>query len=244
LSKEVLAKGKPQQNLPDNPHHKSTPTLKKRGRPPSIKKQVPLAEPLNRHPSRTRGYQNPIKPTHTNTSRISTRGSKRSLPVVTSKIETKAIPTKKVLRETRALKQNSYQDEVLNDILEMSEDSLEEVIEEPVNIEKIKEETISLRPKIINTSNGISKSRRSNGLQKEKQEKTEEGIKEICRKTVTKEFSIENFLRVEEKIKLLKQEYSRPCTYINCDLRYFNFDFLVDKLGFFDGKFCTSFSST
>ena len=25
-------------------------------------------------------------------------------------------------------------------------------------------------------------------------------------------------------------------TYINCDLRYFNFDFLVEKLGYFDGK--------
>jgi len=28
---------------------------------------------------------------------------------------------------------------------------------------------------------------------------------------------------------------SHANTYINCDLRYFNFDFLVDKLGYFDG---------
>jgi hypothetical protein len=37
------------------------------------------------------------------------------------------------------------------------------------------------------------------------------------------------------KIDEINAKHKHPNTYINCDLRYFNFDFLVDKLGNFDG---------
>lgn len=40
----------------------------------------------------------------------------------------------------------------------------------------------------------------------------------------------------DKKIQLINENYKHPHTYVNCDLRYFNFDFLVDKLGHFDGK--------
>ena len=48
--------------------------------------------------------------------------------------------------------------------------------------------------------------------------------------------NMEKRLDKDQKIKIINDNYKHPHTYVNCDVRYFNFDFLVDKLGHFDGK--------
>ena len=216
---------------------------KKRGRPPLNKKAIKPFEPIKRPLSRTRGHQNGLRLINTNpvTSQMRTRGSKRSLPLTTNKIETKAIPAKKVFKEHHLAKNHSHKEEEKKKIIENPEESDEEVFDRYVSQDNYEHEEIKIplqkKEQSIKVPNGVSRSRRSKVIPKEPEEKIEEGnLKSICRKAVEKEFSIENFLKVEEKVVGLKQEYSRPCTYINCDLRYFNFDFLVDKLGFFDGK--------
>ena len=40
----------------------------------------------------------------------------------------------------------------------------------------------------------------------------------------------------EQEVLLTKDGRKDKRTFINCDLRYFNFDFLVEQLGSFDGK--------
>ena len=42
-------------------------------------------------------------------------------------------------------------------------------------------------------------------------------------------------IKTADSIAQFNEGYKNTRTYINCDLRYFNFDFLVDKLGHFDG---------
>lgn len=39
----------------------------------------------------------------------------------------------------------------------------------------------------------------------------------------------------QARVDEMNSKIKHSNTYINCDLRYFNFDFLVDKLGSFDG---------
>jgi hypothetical protein len=41
--------------------------------------------------------------------------------------------------------------------------------------------------------------------------------------------------RVDESMKVVNQAYTPTKTFINCDLRYFNFDYLVSQTGYFDG---------
>jgi len=60
--------------------------------------------------------------------------------------------------------------------------------------------------------------------------------KKPIKKNDKKLMNVEEYLDKEGKIIALNQNYKHPNTYINCDIRYFNFDFLVDKLGCFDGN--------
>ena len=54
--------------------------------------------------------------------------------------------------------------------------------------------------------------------------------------TSTQVANIDKLKRTTDAISKLNEEIKYSKTYINCDLRYFNMDFLVDKLGSFDGK--------
>jgi len=52
----------------------------------------------------------------------------------------------------------------------------------------------------------------------------------------SKPLDMEKLTAITDAIAKFNEEYKNSKTYINCDVRYFNFDFLVDKLGYFDGK--------
>ena len=59
--------------------------------------------------------------------------------------------------------------------------------------------------------------------------------------TEQQELDLQVMRKTNDGINQLYEAHKGSRTYINCDLRYFNFDFLVDKLGHFDGKFSLSF---
>jgi len=65
--------------------------------------------------------------------------------------------------------------------------------------------------------------------------KLEEIPKKTIKKTYQRNKNIQQYRDQEGKLIPLDQNYKHPFTFINCDLRYFNFDFLVDKIGYFDG---------
>lgn len=45
-----------------------------------------------------------------------------------------------------------------------------------------------------------------------------------------------NLKLLDLEINIYKSKIIEPQTYINCDLRYFNLDFLIEKIGNFDGR--------
>lgn len=59
----------------------------------------------------------------------------------------------------------------------------------------------------------------------------------VSKRVATIHMNMEKRIDKDQKIQMINDNYKHPLTYINCDLRYFNFDFLVDKLGSFDGKY-------
>ena len=46
----------------------------------------------------------------------------------------------------------------------------------------------------------------------------------------------DSIMKINENIANINQKYTPAKTYINCDLRYFNFDFLVSQIGNFDSN--------
>ena len=62
----------------------------------------------------------------------------------------------------------------------------------------------------------------------------EESLTSICLKST---LDIDELVKEEERIKNYNKGRAHNTTYINCDLRYFNFDYLVNRIGSFDGNF-------
>ena len=52
----------------------------------------------------------------------------------------------------------------------------------------------------------------------------------------------ENLIGLLDSIQNINREFLPVKSYINCDLRYFNFNFLVEKIGFFDSNIFIFFS--
>ncbi len=165
------------------------------------------------------------------------------MPTNPSIIEKKAIPAKKLMKELPVELDNTTNEDSKKDTQEPEEESDEEEISEDSDESEIHETR-----KIVNeyaitrgkrSPQGHTLRRSDRGKRKISEEKGEAtaGPQTLLTKIVQKDFSVENYLKFDERIRALKLEYPRPATYVNCDLRYFNFDFLVDKLGYFDGNF-------
>lgn len=82
------------------------------------------------------------------------------------------------------------------------------------------------KPKLL-VSNGSTNGESLKAHNKKKQ--MSEGIESEGLETQIMDRTLRENRLIEEE---LKNEYS----YINCDVRYFNFDFLTSHLGFFDGR--------
>jgi hypothetical protein len=59
----------------------------------------------------------------------------------------------------------------------------------------------------------------------------------LVKKTARIPLNIDKYNERQKSIEELGQNYQPHAhTFLNCDLRYFNLDFLVDKMGHFDGR--------
>lgn len=193
---------------------------------------------------KARGYRNQGQSAHSNTlSSLPThRTSKRRMSLTDTTIETSAIPNKKLMAELSSFTLNMSQEDRKNEFFEDHKESVEVIAQTRTMLRRNKseEKTKKIKPLIPvkgDENQLISKTKEDKEKDLEESEKVEEPeVKRLVKKIVTRETNIENYLKIEEKMAALNKEYSRPGTYVNCDLRYFNFDFLVDKLGYFDGK--------
>lgn len=180
---------------------------------------------------------------------VSTRSTKRKMSLPNPILQQQAIPVKKVMRN-----------QISNPVPVVEEDldngSSEEIENEDDDFRPKAQKVIKGHEVSMRTSRAMELSRREkeerrthsnmkNGKQNhQEEEKVENRIvpNRLVRQAAVKEVNMEEFLKTEEKAVALNKSYQRPGTFINCDLRYFNFDFLVDKLGYFDGKwlcYCT-----
>ncbi|RZK17850.1 MAG: hypothetical protein EOO43_13065 [Flavobacterium sp.] len=169
---------------------------------------------------------------------IGTRRSQRRMPTTPSIIERKAIPAKKLMKELPIELSNTTNEDSKKDTQEPEEESEED--EEEILSEESDESESGVNKYAITRARRSPRGQVIKRNEKDKRKISDEkgesaGPQTLLTKIVHKDFSVENYLKFDNKVRALKQEYTRPATYVNCDLRYFNFDFLVDKLGFFDG---------
>ena len=88
------------------------------------------------------------------------------------------------------------------------------------------------QPTLLNPQNQLDK------LEEIRKKLEEAPTKKIEKRVGKKAINVHDIAQTRgSKAKELAQNanYVHAQTYINCDLRYFNFDFLVEKLGYFDG---------
>ena len=238
----LLAKGNTQQNLPDKSHPRPV------GRP--SKKNMPMhnitntghSRPLVRKTSAPHDFAKVVESSNLERASpyLSSRGSRRKMSHASIGGEVGGTPIKKIALEQSILVPKVTK-EAIKDLIDVEHDETEEeIVQTSEEIPKI----ATPRLKIKKNKFGSPTKRHSHrlvskvtkGKQKEFDEKLDEGqLKKIVREVAKKEISIEDYIKVEENVVELNKEFHRVGTYVNCDLRYFNFDFLVDKLGYFDG---------
>lgn len=73
-------------------------------------------------------------------------------------------------------------------------------------------------------------------LEKEAEQGAEVGERRVLTNDGTDEDTKRNLKLLDYEIHTINGQYGPVDSYINCDLRYFNLDFLVEKIGSFDGR--------
>ena len=214
--------------------HDST---KKEHKTVEISKQKVAAPQSHRNEARSLNFSQMVD-------HVSTRSSKRKMSLPNPVLQQQAIPVKKVMKAQISTPAPIVDEDLGNESSEEIENEDDDFRPKSQRVIRGHEVNSMRTSRAMELSRREKEDRRAqNNIMNGKQNNLEEEKMEnrivpnrLIRQVAVKEMNIEEFLKTEEKVKALNESYQRSGTFINCDLRYLNFDFLVDKLGYFDGK--------
>jgi hypothetical protein len=236
-------------------NHSKAPVAKPVSRPESAKKEHKVVEIPKQKALTPQNRRNEVK--SLNFSEVFDHGktrshTKRKMSMPNPVLQHQAIPVKKVMRQPVHAPAPKVEEEVQEESSEEIENEEEDFRPKAQKVIKGHEVNSMRSSRAMELARREKEERKAaqNNIKSEKQNNQEEEKVEnrivpnrLVREVAVKEVNMEEFLKKEEKAMALNKSYQRPGTYMNCDLRYFNFDFLVDKLGYFDGKcFCFLFT--